>query len=66
MFPKIYSSYVNQARKQVVMTSNPPGSCCVKGVVHTGTAIGEYSKVGDIDVYRVYPKDKKTYKAILL
>lgn len=43
------------------MTSRPPGQCCIVGVTHEGTAVGEIKKVGDgqskIDSQAIQTKD---------
>lgn len=48
------------------MASNPPGSCCYKGVKHDGTPTGTYETVADFEAYVKYPEDKSTEKGILL
>jgi len=48
------------------MTSHPPGTCCYKGVKHEGTATGEFSQLGDFEIYTKYPEDKSTDLGILI
>lgn len=48
------------------MASNAPGQCCTVGVKHEGNATGEIKKIGDIETYFAYPKDKQTDNAILI
>ncbi|KAF2877779.1 dienelactone hydrolase [Massariosphaeria phaeospora] len=48
------------------MASNPMGQCCVIGVKHEGTAVGEVKKIDEIRTYFTYPDDKSTQKAILI
>lgn len=48
------------------MASNAPGQCCTVGVKHEGSPTGEMKKIGDIETYFAYPKDKKTDNAILI
>ena len=48
------------------MASHPPASCCYQGVKHEGTAVGEIKKIGDIETYFSYPKDKSTDNAIII
>ncbi|KIW62923.1 hypothetical protein PV04_09811 [Phialophora macrospora] len=48
------------------MTSHPPGSCCYKGVLHEGTPTGEFSQLGDFEIYTKYPEDKSTEYGILI
>ncbi|EED16216.1 dienelactone hydrolase family protein [Talaromyces stipitatus ATCC 10500] len=48
------------------MASNPPGSCCYKGVKHEGQPVGSISTVKDFEVYTSYPADKSTDYAVLL
>ena len=31
----------------LAMTSHPPGKCCLTGVKHEGTAVGEFKTIGD-------------------
>lgn len=33
------------------MASNPPGKCCVEGVLHVGETTGQYDKYEGVDVY---------------
>lgn len=39
------------------MASNPPGQCCYQGVKHEGEAKGEFSQLGDFEMYTVKPED---------
>ncbi|KUL89066.1 hypothetical protein ZTR_06132 [Talaromyces verruculosus] len=48
------------------MASNPPGSCCNKGVKHEGQPVGSISTVKDFEVYTSYPADKSTDYAVLI
>ena len=48
------------------MASNPPGSCCNKGVKHEGQPVGSISRVKDFEVYTSYPADKSTDYAVLM
>jgi hypothetical protein len=48
------------------MASNPPGSCCYKGVKHEGSATGEFSTLGDFEIYTKLPENKSTEKGILM
>lgn len=48
------------------MASNPPGSCCYKGVKHEGTPTGQLSQLGDFEIYTAYPEDKSTEIGILM
>lgn len=48
------------------MTSHPPGKCCYQGVKHEGTATGEFSTLGDFEIYTKYPENKSTEKGILM
>ncbi|KAJ5735042.1 uncharacterized protein N7483_000167 [Penicillium malachiteum] len=48
------------------MTSFPLDSCCYKGVKHEGVAKGKLSKIGDFEVYTVYPESQSIEKAILI
>ncbi|OCT46401.1 Protein AIM2 [Cladophialophora carrionii] len=48
------------------MTSHPPGACCYKGVKHEGTPTGEFSQLGDFEIYTKYPEDKSTEYGILI
>ncbi|KIW40993.1 uncharacterized protein PV06_06591 [Exophiala oligosperma] len=48
------------------MTSHPPGKCCYQGVKHEGTATGEFSTLGDFEIYTKYPENKSTEKGILI
>ncbi|EXJ53844.1 esterase/lipase [Cladophialophora yegresii CBS 114405] len=48
------------------MTSHPPGACCYKGVKHEGEATGEFSQLGDFEIYTKYPEDKNTEYGILI
>lgn len=48
------------------MASNPPGSCCYKGVTHEGDPVGEFVTIGDFEAYVSWPENKSTENAILL
>jgi len=48
------------------MTSHQPAACCTIGVKHEGEAVGELRKIGDIETYFSYPKDRSTQNAILI
>jgi len=48
------------------MTSHQPAACCTVGVKHEGEAVGELKKIGDIETYFSYPKDRSTHNAILI
>jgi hypothetical protein len=48
------------------MTSHPPSSCCYTGVKHEGTPTGEFSQLGDFEIYTKYPEDKSTEYGILM
>ncbi|KIV93097.1 hypothetical protein PV10_04339 [Exophiala mesophila] len=48
------------------MASNPPGSCCYKGVKHEGDPVGEFVTIGDFEAYVSWPENKSTEHAILL
>ena len=48
------------------MASHPPGACCYKGVKHEGTPTGEFSQLGDFEIYTKYPEDKSTEYGILM
>ncbi|KAK7888024.1 hypothetical protein LTR67_009419 [Exophiala xenobiotica] len=48
------------------MASNPPGKCCYQGVKHEGEATGDFSTLGDFEIYTKYPENKSTEKGILI
>ncbi|KAK5078697.1 hypothetical protein LTR51_000887 [Lithohypha guttulata] len=48
------------------MASNPPGSCCYKGVQHEGETIGRFEHMDDVEVYISETSDKSTEHGILI
>ncbi|KAF2495550.1 alpha/beta-hydrolase [Lophium mytilinum] len=48
------------------MASHQPAACCTVGVKHSGESVGELGKIGEIDTYFSYPKDRSTQNAILI
>lgn len=48
------------------MSSNPPGSCCYKGVQHEGEAVGRFEQGDGFEVYISEAADKSTDKGILM
>lgn len=48
------------------MASNPPGTCCYKGVKHEGDAVGKYDRIDDFEVYISEAPDKSTENGILM
>ncbi|KAJ9660562.1 hypothetical protein H2198_002499 [Neophaeococcomyces mojaviensis] len=48
------------------MSSNPPGSCCYKGVEHEGNSVGRVETVSDFEVYITEAKDKSKENGILI
>ncbi len=40
----------------VKMASNPPGKCCYEGVLHEGKPSGEFSQLGDFEIYTKKPE----------
>lgn len=56
----------NETEPKPTMTSNPPGSCCYKGVKHEGQAVGRFEQVDDFEVYISESTDKSTENGILM
>ena len=50
----------------VTMASNPPGKCCYQGVKHEGEPRGEFSQLGDFEVYTAKPDDGKMDYGVLM
>lgn len=50
----------------VKMASNPPGKCCYQGVKHEGEPQGEFSQLGDFEVYTAKPEDGKMDYGVLM
>jgi len=48
------------------MASNPPSTCCYKGVAHTGVATGSLTKVGSYDCYAASPPKPSNLAIIIL
>lgn len=48
------------------MASNPPGTCCYKGVQHEGETTGRFEKMDDIEVYISESANKSNEYGILL
>ena len=59
-------SHISQTVETDKMASNPPGSCCYKGVKHEGEPTGDFSQLGDFEIYTKYPDDKSTEHGILM
>ena len=50
----------------IIMTSHPPGPCCLTGTLHTGSPKGSIEIIDDTRVYFSYPTGKDFSHGILL
>ena len=48
------------------MASNPPGSCCYKGIKHDGEPTGELSQLGDFEIYTKKPDSGDNTYGVLM